>query len=83
MDRRLARVAGGKAGGMNTKYQKGDVWLCYYGFELCPITIKQISGNFIQHTYGWDTVEEFHAMAKVKLGTVRTFLGIEFGIKRV
>jgi hypothetical protein len=64
-------------------YRKGDVWLCRYNVDLRPLTIKQIAGNFIEHTYGWDTVQNFHCMAEVKIGTARTFLGIKFGIKRV
>jgi len=63
-------------------FRKDDVWLVDYGAAPIPITILEIKSGWLRTKYSWMTAAEFNSRAKVKLGVVRRFLGIPFGIKR-
>ena len=63
-------------------FRKDDVWLVEYGSLLSPLAILEIKDGWICTKYGWMTAAEFNKRAKVKLGTVRRFLGIPIGIKK-
>lgn len=61
-------------------YRKDDVWLCEYA-GITKLVIKEIRGGYVRHQYAWATAQNWHAMAKVKVGTVRRILGIPFGVR--
>lgn len=68
------------------KYEKDDVWVLEDtgGFNIFhETTILSIRGGFIKtNREGWLTSASFHKRAKAKVGRVRRFCGIPFGIKR-
>lgn len=63
-------------------YKKDDVWLCRYGNKTRPLTIKDIAGRCVKYHDQWETIEDFHTRAIVKLGKVRRVFGIAFGWER-
>ena len=67
---------------MKIEYRKGDVWIVRWGGDLIELTIKDVCGNFVRHYYGWESVEEWHKRAMIKIGVRRKFCGINLGIKR-
>ncbi len=63
-------------------FRKDDVWLVKFAGEPRPLAILEIKGGWIRTKFSWMSAEDFNEMAKVKLGTVRRFLGIPIGIRQ-
>lgn len=67
---------------MELKYRTGEIWLCKFADGLEPLEILEIAGGFVRHKHGWESATVWHSRAQTKLGTVRRFLGVRFGVKR-
>ena len=63
-------------------FRKDDVWLVKFAGEFKSLAILEIKGGWIRTKFSWMSAEDFNEMAKVKLGTVRRFLGIPIGIRQ-
>ena len=63
-------------------FRKDDVWLIVYDYGINPTRILEIKKDWIRTKEGWMSAATFNARAKIKLGTVRRFLGIPIGVRR-